>query len=253
MTNNKPPLRPPLRFDHREIAVIFSLFIFVCLLMFTVGILVGKGLTQAKYEGSIFLDGARERRSHGEPAPESVSFGTPPASNPEPAPEKPEVAKLTPQKSRMPGLTSPSLHEPTRSKTADNILRNPKVAALIDDGEPHRTVASLPSPSQEHSQSLAPPKTLPPSFPNGKFTVEVGSYPKQKEAADRVEELKKLGFPHAYFSVKEVGESKDNWYGVWLGYYPDHESAQGSGQMLQERGEVKSYLVRKTESNGSED
>src|SRR4051812_11923043 len=40
-----------LRFDHREIAVIFSLFIFVSLLMFTVGILVGKGLAQAKYEG----------------------------------------------------------------------------------------------------------------------------------------------------------------------------------------------------------
>src|SRR5947209_3699116 len=42
-----------LRFDHREIAVIFSLFIFVSLLMFTVGILVGKGLAQAKYEGML--------------------------------------------------------------------------------------------------------------------------------------------------------------------------------------------------------
>src|SRR5580698_8944961 len=47
MTNKQPMLR----FDHREVAVIFSLFIFVSLLMFSVGILVGKGLTQAKYEG----------------------------------------------------------------------------------------------------------------------------------------------------------------------------------------------------------
>ncbi|MBY0371765.1 hypothetical protein K2X33_13860, partial [bacterium] len=39
-----------LRFDSREIAVLFALFIFVSLLMFTVGIMVGKGLTQAKYE-----------------------------------------------------------------------------------------------------------------------------------------------------------------------------------------------------------
>ena len=42
-----------LKFDHREVVVIFSLFVFVSLLMFTVGIVVGKGLTLAKYEGKL--------------------------------------------------------------------------------------------------------------------------------------------------------------------------------------------------------
>ena len=51
MANEKSSLRPSLRFDHREIAVIFSLFIFVSLLMFTVGILVATCLPLGKMYG----------------------------------------------------------------------------------------------------------------------------------------------------------------------------------------------------------
>src|SRR5947208_1005393 len=72
--------KPSLRFDHKEIAVIFSLFIFVSLLMFTVGILVGKGLAQAKYESLLLnapVDSSHLARGN-EAAPPS-NDGAPPA------------------------------------------------------------------------------------------------------------------------------------------------------------------------------
>ncbi|NDC23951.1 MAG: SPOR domain-containing protein, partial [Proteobacteria bacterium] len=68
------------------------------------------------------------------------------------------------------------------------------------------------------------------------------------QALERVQALKKMGFPHAYISTKALGENKETWYRVWLGYYPSFESAKASGDSLQARGEVKNYLVRKSEA-----
>ena len=48
--------------------------------------------------------------------------------------------------------------------------------------------------------------------------------------------------------LQELGEKKEPWYRVWLGYFPDAESAKAGGEVLQQRGEVKSYLVRKSEN-----
>ena len=75
----------------------------------------------------------------------------------------------------------------------------------------------------------------------------MSSYTTKKDAEDRVAALKKLGFSYSYTSAKILEGSKDTWYRVWLGYYPDSESAKKSGEALQARGEVKNYIVKKTD------
>jgi cell division septation protein DedD len=117
-------------------------------------------------------------------------------------------------------------------------MKNPKIRPLVDDsGEsPKRKPAAI-------------PRKIPASFAEGKFTVQVASYPTETDARERVESLKKLGFPYAYFSAKELGDKPTPWYRVWLGYYPDYDSARLSGEILQERGEVKNYLVRRTDTS----
>ncbi len=257
MTNRQPTLR----FDHREIAVIFSLFVFVSLLMFTVGILVGKGLAQAKYEGLSLKIGAplvgqnktherltastQDTRSAGTSVNSGNSFGsaTTAAAKEKPAPAKMHVAdnddnvgplKLIPQKTKDNDEFSGSLLEPHHASDTDHILKDPKIQSLLE-AEPKRTLSAT---------------EMPESFGNGKFSVQIGSYTSEKEATERVDNLKKLGFPYAYFSAKELGENKDTWYRVWLGYYPDYQSANDSGRKLQNRGEVKHYLVRKTDTAG---
>jgi len=279
--------QPSLRFDHREIAVIFSLFVFVSLLMFTVGILVGKGLAQSRYEGMLIQNAQRNQSADTAAAPtmpahEPSEITHPASAEPEttapaveakaPAPQtekttaeanapaanvavaeakseakKDEPLKLIPQRGRQPDLYGNSLQE-AEGKSAENILKNPKLKSLFDESDPQ------PAPSQKR-QTASVPKSgslnkgkFPASLAQGKFTVQVGSYPTEKDASERVVALKQIGFPHAYFTAKELGEKKDTWYRVWLGYYTDLQSAQRSGEMLQEKGEVKNYLVRKTDS-----
>ena len=270
---------PSLRFDHREIAVIFSLFIFVSLLMFTVGILVGKGLAQAKYESLLLspdhpksgrglssanpdspppasaeaenpkTPSAENQKSSIPAGPEASSNAGPSAANTVAIEEKKKPAppvQLIPQHAKNPESSGLTLQEPASSKEAEHVLKDPKIRALLDEpsSAPKRNTASAP----RNPSATTKPGTPPSSFSKGLFTVQVGSYPTQKDAAERVQALKKLGFPYAYFSAKELVDSKDTWYRVGLGYYPDKTSAETSGAFLQKQGEVKNYLVRKTDA-----
>lgn len=298
-----------LRFDSREIAVIFSLFIFVSLLMFTVGILVGKGLAQAKFEGSPVVSTASAERivnsegtgGHALPPTGTSVSSNPPivASKPDKAHEsahstpetekplhaqaplaehehKPELKALSEEYEMDPHSSEPLELKPKKSHSPDihkeitadlktpeseEVLRNPKLKELFEpDGAPVKLAAKkqetedimieqdFSKPAPKRSVASVSEK-MPPSYSSGAYSVQVAAYSDEGQAAERVQTLKKLGFPHAYFSAKELGENKETWYRVWLGFYPSFESAKASGDSLQARGEVKNYLVRKSETS----
>jgi hypothetical protein len=246
-----------LKFDHREIVVVFSLFIFVSLLMFTVGIVVGKGLTLAKYEGRILsstgpssvLAEADKILSEGLPPNASGSHITTPSSGnalegqkalakaapADVAQKKP--LKLVPKEGSRQGVYDGSLKEPPvgYTKKSNKLLKDPKISKLLEsDGKRKRKA----------KRSLASKSPI--SYPAGKYTVQIGSYPVKQQAENRVANLKKMGFQHAYFSAKQLSGRSGTWYRVWLGYYPNQRSAEVNAKYLQKRGEVKNYLVRKT-------
>lgn len=309
MANSKSPFR----FDHREMTVIFSLFIFTSLLMFTVGIVVGKGVSQSASKHNSTAEGTSEHANEiSHPQAEShssspahaegtsVSTNSPNSNPVEPhdnshdskkeaslkvpsqlqivtnevteshesnhkKTESKELAKgheisenptashstkteeleLIPEKPRT-GDVRATLADLADTNEVNKTLQNPKIQALIEgrpkSKRPKRQVASQIPPS-----TMTPPAP-PKSFPEGKYTVQIGSYPSQADAALRLEQLRSQGFPFAYMSTKELGDKKEPWYRVWLGYFPDTETAKLGGEILQQRGEVKSYLVRKTEN-----
>lgn len=296
-----------MRFESREIAVILSLFIFVSLLMFTVGIVVGKGLAQAKYAGTIPPEASHERQLSSSPMPEpptphetaptgtSVSSHppiienkTPPVAEavatPEPHPtsethwakapleespkkDEPEPLELKTKKSgsldvhqdlqadylneetekvlKDANLADLFEAEPTTAPIAKNRAKKaPQVASKDESVE--RDFSQL---NTERSVASAAPISTSKSFSKGTYSVQVAAYSEEAQALERVDALKKLGCPHAYFSPIELGENKEKWFRVWLGYYPSFESAKAGGEALQARGEVKNYLVRKTENS----
>lgn len=239
--------------------------------MFTVGILVGKGLTQARYEGKLSPseDGELNEpltKGHDPHPGSSVSLGTPThtevAHSPDPAaakhdkakheePAKTETAHAEAEKHEAPAKaeTPSSLKliplKPTQAETsgvhladpkneAAELLKNPKILSLIEPESGQENATRSPSASK---QSTATP---------GMYTVQVGSYPNETAAEERVESLKKMGFPQAFFSAKELGSASGTWYRVWLGQYPDSQTAKKMGDQLLTRGEVKNYIVRKT-------
>jgi cell division protein FtsN len=264
--------KPALRFDHREIAVVFSLFVFVALLMFTVGILVGKGIAQAKFDAAAGAHGgavalpvhepklepiageheeieeahkvppsAKNEASHEDHELVQKAADVPPllAAKPEKKEDELELIPLGPQKTDWNGM---SLRNQPPNDDTKKLLQNPKIEALTEKGTgASRQTAAIGSTDKEGL-----------SFSNGTFTVQVGSYPNQKDAEERVKALKGLGFAHAYLSAKDLGDSNGTWFRVWLGYFPTYEAAKKSGDKLQARGEVKNYLVRKAElENGT--
>jgi len=189
---------PSRRFFPKEVAILFGLFIVNAMLMFIVGLSVGKSWQV-----------------------------------------RPRAAVRPPSEAAMGLAPNTPLWKPDKLKTA---LSNGNIAPPPLTGQPvldENTVAAL-------------PKNDTVSFPQGQYTVQVGSYLSEAEAQERIDELKKLGFPHAYFSAKELGDPKMVWYRVWLGYFSNGDSARRGGEWLQKRGEVKTFLVRKYETNGSE-
>ncbi len=296
------------RLDRREMTVILSLFIFTSLLMFTVGIVVGKGITQSTpenrqtasaslesehagtkaepsespahpVEGTSVSKGHSALSSHDEPShsehakvetsvsptshleaitnqvsePSTPEHKAPakkiakgheiPESSETPSPHTPEL-ELIPEKPRTGDVRS-NLTDLAENKEVETALKNPKIQALLEDTPKSKTPKrAIASPVPHQSIPTTPPK----SFPEGKYTVQVGSYPSQADANLRLEQLRTQGFPFAYLSTKELGDTKEAWYRVWLGYFPDANTAKASGELLQQRGEVKSYLVRKSEN-----
>ncbi len=293
----------PFKFDHREMTVIFSLFIFTSLLMFTIGIVVGKSLAQTKSSDvaatetvaktetgheseahvtsphtpgtsvstdSPTLDTKHAKPSHLESVTAEVTEPETPPAHPAPptlsSSHEAPVAKKEPLKTHE-KLDSSIEHSaptaeleliPEKPRTGDvratladladqdevgKALNNPKVQALLESSPPTKMKAK-----KRKVASVAPSDIPPKSFPEGKYTVQVGSYPSQADATLRVDQLRKLGYPFAYLSTKELGEKKEPWYRVWLGYFADSETAKASGELLQQREEVKSYLVRKSDT-----
>jgi len=263
-----------IRFESREIAVILSLFIMVSLLMFTVGIVVGKGLAQAKFEGSVQVaeteshDRLPSSESSEEPAQKpalgtSVSANPPIVHAPAPAVEAPsEPLELKPKKSGSLSVHN-EVQEDLENPETLKLLKNPKLKDLFEaetKPTPKKALAKKERPSEEmiegdftHLQDsrevASVADKLPPSFASGPYSVQVAAYSEEAQAKERVEALKKLGFSHAYLSAINLGENKETWFRVWLGYYPSFESAKQGGQALQARGEVKNFLVRKSESS----
>ncbi len=312
-------MKSALRFDHREIAVIFSLFVFVSLLMFTVGILVGKGLTQARYEGQTPLgtkpaeslahsgsthagasvsmgshqadaphaevghaaEHAPAPAAHGQPPAESHAVPTPsadhrteehPTADTHEAKTPPVEAKhsdeehasapvastaplkLVPLRPSVPQNTGTNLAAATAETNA--LMKNPRIASLVDatdEKRPPSVAAAKPkkvapgdaAKTERVPASAAPSAPTAPTAPTESYTVQVGSYPNETAAQERVEALKKMGFPQASFSANNLGAANGTWYRVWLGQYPDYSTAKKTGDQLQARGEVKNYIVRK--------
>ncbi len=294
-------MKPALRFDAREIAVIFSLFIFVSLLMFTVGILVGKGLTQARYEGKLpagAAHGIEPLVKHDSPhSGASVSLGAPKshggsehgdaehaaksdhataeadpgapteakhaakteADHGDAHAEKPQTntaaatpstdpsLKLIPLKTPPPKATGTSLSDPTNE--AEALLKNPKILSLIEPevGETEKKPETKAERKPERKLATATPSKSAPTPVKETYTVQVGSYPDETAARERVDALKKMGYAEAFFSSKELGSANGTWYRVWLGNYPNYASAKKTGDALQAKGEVKGYIVRKAD------
>ena len=198
---------PSLRFDHKEIFVIFSLFVFVSLLMFTVGILVGKGLSNTGTQNNVvhqkkisemvlddeadestkatLSDSALPRHDSSEQNSQEKNLPKEKTTN-----QHHSALKFIPRKQPKDDLYTGSLREPSsvsHPKALDHFLKTPKLKELVaeadDETKSEDGKRVLQHPSKELLTSYE--KELPIGDKIGSFRVQVASYLNEKDAKGR--------------------------------------------------------------------
>ena len=161
MENNQSPFR----FDHKEMSVIFSLFIFTSLLMFTVGIMVGKGISQSKSEPSAEVATVHSRSAESrEPASGHSAAQAPGTSVTTDSPS--EIHPSHSSEATKPQLssTAPIITETTKTELTPIITETPKPeltpAAPINPSTTKTELSHTPSHSLKSKTSAPRPSHL---------------------------------------------------------------------------------------------
>lgn len=88
-------------------------------------------------------------------------------------------------------------------------------------------------------------KPAPVGVPNGKFTVQIGSFPEEALAQERVNRLKSAGFDGRVV-VAQI-PNRGTWYRVQAGRFADRAEAGTYGSQMRSKGVAESVIVTEVE------
>ena len=256
-----------LRFDYKEIAVLFSLFLFGSLFMFTVGILVGKSLALRPPEGvgqprhmsalpsedsgvqpSKHVLESLTRNQEPQPMTEAPTMQVEPARR-APRPHGSLAHRVPESQGRGASLQAEHL-SPKKALTSTLVLKPQKgERSDVYSGTvmEHRSAPTEKLEAKLRKKNLIEDNasTTFNAKAKGDYIVQIGSFPNEQDALERVRHLRQLGFASAYFTPNELGESHETWYRVFSGTYASEAEAHQAGERLQKLSEVRTFLVRK--------
>ena len=101
-----------------------------------------------------------------------------------------------------------------------------------------------PTPAQKTERPRTEPAAAQPA-PDGKFTVQVGSYNAPGEAEARAAGLRSAGQPVRVVEVEIPRRGK--WYRVYVGGFARRTDAEAHGKSLRERGLAESYIATESQ------
>lgn len=139
--------------------------------------------------------------------------------------------------------------EKTAKKETSKMLAaaDPHAASKGHDDETSKTAAKVAdgeAPTDGHAEEKAAPPAMPSvaSSAVGKYTVQVGSYPEEKEAKTRAAELKSKGWNSFYLPATVKGKT---WYRVLVGLFNNQESAKQFRAQFMKEANTQAAIVQK--------
>ena len=229
--------------DTRQIVFLIAGYCFLCVLVFALGVVVGRATGQPEPAAPVAKgdDSApsqpREQVVKGQPTP-SPSGRIPlmPAAEPKkPAVQGPEFA-FSPT---LPESTSTGQHEsllattPLRSKPAPT----PEVAPVSEP--PTGKVDEKREPEARRAVATADPKTKTP----GDYTVQVGSSRSLEQATELKGRLSKKGYV-VYVQTVDLSD-KGTWHRVRVGNYRDKEGAERVASDIRNRESLPATVMKR--------
>lgn len=241
-------------YEKRELWILFSLGIMVSLFSFTLGIHLGKKVDQEKSE--LLAEHPRMESKSAETANDAVP-------DPVELTDRVKDADRNVEEKLNEGLHAEVLKTGVQldPKRQVDLPKSPssKNAGATTLGQHHET----PAPSESaHSESKDTETThheestqvadqesheaFPASVrrtPDGRYTLQVGSYPTVKEAKDHLDALEALQLEP--FLRKADLKSKGRWFRIYIGGYGSMKEAQKFGDRYRQQHVIDSFVVSK--------
>lgn len=214
-------------FNKKEIFIILLLFVLVALLSFTLGVRMGRSLTDTKLYQEPKATETSEVRPHEAPLAEKTE-----PTQAVVATETPKEGEATAEKASV----TPAKPDP--AKKAEDVADQQLNAELTKTGIKTDKPVSMKLPEKTRAEQ-APAKSG--AITAGRYTLQVGSHRTVSEAADQVMELKRRGLEAFYLEANLAG--KGTWYRVDVGNFPNKEVAEQYAARF--KNELPPYIVQK--------
>lgn len=202
--------RSLLIYNRREMGILVVLAVTVALFAFTLGVHLGKKVLPRRIE----------------PAPTEAA---PVATQLDEVPGRQELAEQS--KGAAQGvdetLTKVLQDEVTRSRIALEVPRQIEF--------PEKTKSRNGGATTEKRGADAV------KADGGKYTIQVGSFPKVEEAREQLHAIEALGLEPQLHSAQVKG--KGQWFRIYIGQYATKEEADQAGQGYRTRKLIRSYVV----------
>lgn len=195
-------------FDKSEIFIIFLLFIFCGILVFSVGIMTGKKMLEN--ECRIMIENAK-----GTEQPTSMNETTMIDDNEISKPENPKTVVAETK-------TEAKVEE-------DNISKNVEIQNYNNNNKEDVIDLSI----REVTADI-----------KNKYTVQVSAYQNELEAKKEALRIYNLGYKSVYYMPVKLA-AKGVWYRIGVGFFPKKDSAEIFAELLKKQAVIESYLIRK--------
>ncbi len=197
------------------------------------------GMTSEEYERQRMQQAQAPRETV---VPEATPTPTPPSPAPAPAekapkPEKTVTEKPTPDKDVLKAVEALKKSEEKPAEKPEPTEAEAREEPVEE--APMKEVKEVPAKTEAKKETK--PETKGEIKPKGKFSVQVGSYQSEREAATSLGHWKKKGYS-AFVAVGQVPD-KGTWYRVRIGGFNNRDDAQKYLQKLKEKEKVSALVV----------
>jgi cell division protein FtsN len=238
-------------FERSEIFIMFLLLLFGSVLVFSIGVMLGKRLLEN--ECRLILEDNENKlqecqaltvsnaKTDKEPVPAKQE--NPDLEGTDKKVEEPEVIPADPF------IKKPQMQEPAKKEeTKKQAIQQP---APIKKELPSNLNLKSPieekkivEPSVEESEMEHLGITKITDDIKNKYTVQISAHRDEAEAKQIASDLYVAGFKSSYYLKTEI-PNKGTWYRVGIGFFPKKDSAELFADMLKKQGKISSYIIRK--------
>jgi cell division septation protein DedD len=218
-----------IQLDHKQLIVVFFAVVAICVVMFLLGVMVGKG----RAVSALDVAAVQAKAPIQEKEPEALGEGKQ---------SRASVAVPSPGANRTPEAKKTAVLEKAGTEPKETLSKAPAAKPV--------SAATPTAPAREASQATPTPavgaldiSALPLNIKEG-YSIHIQSYVDRKEAQDMRGKLKEAGYP-AYVDSKVISD-KGRTYSVRVGKFVNEADAlKVKAKLEKEQNLKKLWIIRK--------